>query len=163
MKSAVPCLLSERLYLSEITEDDTDTIVRWRSDPTIFRYFLNPHQITVKEHLEWYQTKYVFDETRYDFIAKLLSTNEPIGIFGVKKINHDTIEISYLLDQSKQSCGYAKEAMQAVISFAKNHWDIQQMIAEIHRENSKSIRFAESLGLTLAQQNEPFLIFSKKI
>lgn len=124
---------------------------------------MSPHQIKTEEHLEWYRTYYVFDETRYDFLAKLLATNEPVGIFGVKKINPDTIEISYLLDRTKQSCGYAKEAMEAVISFAKKRWDIHRVVAEIHRDNSKSVRFAESLGLTLLQKNVSFLIFSKEI
>ena len=61
-KKVAPLIISKRLSFREITEEDTAFIVKLRSDPDVYRFFLSPKEITAKDHLHWYFNHYVFDE-----------------------------------------------------------------------------------------------------
>ncbi|MEE3392306.1 MAG: GNAT family N-acetyltransferase [Lachnospiraceae bacterium] len=60
---------SPRLKLREINESDACFIVSLRSDPDIYRYFKNPHAVTLESHIKWYKDTYLPDKDRIDWIA----------------------------------------------------------------------------------------------
>lgn len=164
MKKAAPILETPRLILSDIQQEDTEKIVFWRSDPKVYCFFLSPHKVTTEEHLNWFHSRYLLDETRYDFMAKQKGTGESIGVFGVRYLpDQNAAEISYILGKTFRSQGYATEAMTAVMDFSQDFWPIQQWIAEIHKGNASSLHFAQKLGFTKVGENSPFWIFTKEI
>lgn len=77
MKS-VPVINTERLTLKEITAQNAPYIVKWRSDPEVYKYFINPHKITLEEHLSWFEDRYANNPNRYDFMAYRVSEG-PLG------------------------------------------------------------------------------------
>jgi len=148
---------TERLFLKGITEEDAVEIVTWRSDPEVYKYFKNPHKITVQEHLRWYHGNYLYDDSRYDWVCIEKDTGQKIGVFGL--IRKDTVaEVNYLLCPEAQHKGYAAEGINGLIRFAKDVWDIHQFIAEIHKDNEASISLAKKLGFRL-QNDEAFAIY----
>ena len=158
----VPVLKTARLTMRGIAEEDTNAIVVMRSNPDVYRFFVSPHQITEEEHLNWYRNSYLFNKNRIDWIA-FDTTNNLIGVFGVKRENENSIEaeISYILAPEQYGKGFAAEAINRLMQFCKEEWNCTSVIAEIHNDNMDSIRFAERLGFVEEKPN--FIIFRKEI
>lgn len=153
-----------RLFLREITIEDTNEIVKWRSDPEAYKYFLNPHRITKEEHKDWFLSRYLFDDTRTDYIAEIKGTNVKIGVFGIViDSNYDEVEINYLIDGDYRGKGFAKEAVICLLNYAKIEKGCKIAIAEIHKENINSIMLAKSLGFYKERKNGEFFVFKKKL
>ena len=156
------CLRTARLTLREIEEKDAVFIVRLRSDPEVYRYFVSPHRITQEEHLNWYRNRYLQDNSRADWIAEDRD-GKAVGVFGIKAGAKDgSAEISYILAPEAYGKGYAREAVEAVMRFAAEERRITRFTAEIHKDNRASIRFAEKAGFRAAGQEGDFIRFERK-
>ena len=151
-------LKTGRLRLREISEADAETIVALRSDPEIYRFFLNPHRISIEEHLNWYRSRYVFDADRYDWAGED-EQGAVAGVFGAIRRSDTEAEVNYILQQSHYGKGYAKEAVERIIEFCSEWWNSRQIVATIHKDNAQSIRFAEKLGFSCAESIGSFLVF----
>ena len=162
-KIKAPRLYTDRLVLSDITEDDAPAVVEWRSDPDIYKFFVSPHKLTLEEHLDWYRNRYVYDANRFDWIA--FSGETPIGIFGLKRENKssDTAEVSYILSPKYYGKGYAGEAVKRLIVFCKEEWKCRKVIAEIHRDNDRSVRFVKRLSFVLESAEGDFVRYGKEL
>lgn len=163
MAGSVPILKTKRLILKNISEEDTEKIVLWRSDPEVYKFFVSPHVITKEEHLNWYKNKYLKDENRYDWMASDVN-GQSIGVFGIRRdTDSEIVEISYILAPEKKGVGYAKEAVQSVIDFLRRKWNCKFIAANIHKNNKDSIRFAISLGMKLYKNQGAFCEYRMKI
>lgn len=157
------CVLqTERLKLREICEEDAEFIVSLRSDQEIYRFFLEPHRITLEEHLNWYHNRYLPDDNRYDWIGEDAAGNA-VGVFGAKRVSANEAEVSYILDRSCYGRGLAREAVEAVMAFCVRYWDTQEVIAVIHKDNKDSIRFAVKLGLHRSEEDGDFLVYRRTV
>lgn len=163
-----PDLETERLILTDMTEEDAQNVVRWRSDPEVYRYFLNPHEITVEEHLGWFRNSYAKNADRIDWVVRVKSTGEPVGVFGIKILEKQTecakqktVELSYLLDQAAQHRGFAAEALCGMMDFAKREWGCEVAVAEIHKENDSSVRLVKRLDFVREEDSGDFTLWKK--
>lgn len=154
---------TERLILRGIEKADAESIVAWRSDPNVYRYFKYPHQIALQEHLQWFFNSYLFNDDRFDWICLEKNNSEKkVGVFGLLR-NGSEAEVNYLLDPSAQHQGYASEAVQALMEYAAENWKVKSILAEIHRENGPSIHFIKSLGFRLKQCKGDFDIYGAEV
>ena len=155
-------LRTERLTLRGIDETDTAEIVHLRAEPSVFRFFKSPHQITPAEHINWYSQKYLYDDSRFDWICIENASGKKIGVFGLVK-DEDTAEVNYLLAKESQHNGYAAEAVTELMRYAADHWHCSRIIAEIHEDNQPSIGLAERLGFRLISYHKPFAIYEIEV
>jgi len=155
---------SERLIYKEICIDDTDNIVRWRSDQMIYEYFKNPEPITLENHINWYKNKYLSDKTRVEYIIIHKQTNTPIGSVGASDISKNTLQIGYLIGEASfQKQGFAVEAINAVINIY-NQAGINEFFAEIRKDNIASIKTIEKCGFVYDKDiDEKFVVYVKII
>lgn len=137
---------TERLWLRQIDETDAESIVSLRSDENVYKYFLNPVKISTTDHGIWYDEQYKKDNSRIDWIAVDDETGDFIGVYGVKKLDENTVEVSYITKPDKQGRGYAKESVKAIIQWCRLRWGVLLFIVNIHCENASSIIFASALG-----------------
>lgn len=158
-----PDLLTKRLVLRDIRDSDAAFVVSLRSDPEVYRYFVSPHEISLKEHLEWFHKYYIYNCNRFDWIAMYGQT--PIGIFGVKRNESfsEVAEVSYILAKEHCKKGFASEAVCRLIRFCNEEWGCRQIIAEIHKENTRSIDFIKKMGFAEKETSGKFICFSKLI
>lgn len=165
MKIPAPELNTDRLCLRPITLADADRIVLWRSSPEVYNYCLSAHVITMEEHINWFTGSYVKDESRYDFMAIDINTQQPIGVFGVKGIDGatDGVEVSYLVAPEAQGRGYAREATQCLINWTKEFWNSEKAVALIHQENAASRRLVEKMQFSQVGQEGMFVIYERLI
>lgn len=146
---------SERLFFSGITFADAETLVRWRSNDELIRYFCNPQPLTIEKHLIWFE-RYMQDPNRYDFIVSCKQSGQNIGVLSVCDLQSDKgAEIGYMIASSNhQRQGFAKEAILESMMFAKEKWGIRKFCAEIHEKNVPSIKTVLSLGFVLQKQTK---------
>lgn len=163
IKDWIPDINTRRLVLKEMIEEDTDIVVRLRSDPDIYKYFFSAHKLTAIEHIKWYRNQYLYDKNRYDYVARIKENYYAIGVFGIKKIEKNVVEISYILNQLYRGKGYAYEAVSALLEFVNKEWGCETVVAKIHKNNKTSIHFAENLGLGSVLQEGNFITYSKQL
>ena len=81
----------------------------------------------------------------------LNETGEVIGWCGLQPIgDEDTplgrIELGYLIDAAYRGKGYATEACRAILAYAFETLELDQVYARIDRNNEVSMRLAKRLG-----------------
>ena len=154
---------SERLLYREINEQDADLIVKWRSNPEVFRFFRNPIPITHENHKRWYENSYLNDMSRYDYIMSEKDSNLRIGCVGASNINNSdkSFEIFYFIGElGFQGRGLACEAVAALVE--KMYYKGNEITyAEIHRENIASIKIIQKLHFSVHSESESFILFKK--
>ena len=160
MRHSTSHIRTERLWLREIDESDTATIVRLRTETEVYKFFKSPHRLTEKEHIDWYRNKYVVDVNRIDWIAVDDNDGSIVGLFHVAK-KQNVVEVSYLLDKGKRGNGYAAEAMSAIMDVISLKWKPQKFIAIIHACNLKSREFIEKLGFKQEYMDGEFIFYSR--
>ena len=148
MKRSASHITTDRLWMRQIDETDAQSIVKLRSKDRIYRYFLNPKELTLGEHNCWYRNNYVPNENRIDWMAVNDNDGTFVGVFGAKKVGLGEAEIRK---------GYASEAVRAIISWCVNSWTISFVMVEIHKDNKSSIQFAKKLGFQKKSDNGSFL------
>ena len=157
----VPPLQTKRMELSEITEDDTETIMALRNDPEVFAYFLRPHALERDEHLNWFHNVYEKDPDRFDWLGRDENGNV-IGCFRLKR-SGEIVEASYLVAKEYYGMGYAKEALTSLLAFAKDELSCKSAIAEIHQDNQKSLRFIQKLGFIKQAKEGSFITYQRTL
>lgn len=165
MKIVAPTLETKRLELLDIEDKDTSEIVKWRSNPDVYKFFLSQHPLTRDEHLNWYNGSYIYNNNRFDWMARERDTHKSVGVFGVKRESEQskTAEVSYILAPEHQGKGYASEAVLRTIQFAKEYWHCDKVIAEIHQKNEMSISLAKRLGFTYVRNVGEFCVYERNI
>lgn len=158
MAQKLEVIETERLLLRGINETDADLIVKWRSDPKVYRFFKLPHQITMDEHLNWYRNIYLLNESRYDWMCIEKKSNNRIGVFGLY-VEQEQAEINYLLASDAQHKGYASEAIQFLITYALESLKCKSVIAEIHEDNKPSINLVKKLNFSLISREGDFVVY----
>ncbi len=139
---------TERLFCRGIKPEDARIIVKWRGAPENTRFFLNPAPLTLKRHLEWFES-YEDDPGRIDFLVTVLRSNENIGTVGLKNAGGGVWEVSYMIGEpSARGNGYASEMVKGACSYAALKLGAAALKAVIHAENLSSIRLAERLGFS---------------
>ena len=102
------------------------------------------------------------DPNRLDFMA-LDSGLSKVGVFGIRRESEssDEAEVSYILAPEFYGRGFATEGVKWIMGYCKEHWGISNVIAEIHKENIRSINLAESVGFKESENRGVFIRFSK--
>lgn len=158
----VPVIETERLTLRGISEADTKMVVRLRSNPDVYKYFIAPHEITEQEHIAWYKNSYLLNENRIDWMA-FDTLGYFVGIFGVKRDNQNSVEaeVSYILTPEQYKKGYATEAIERLIQFCRDNWHCGFVTAVIHEDNNDSIHFVKKLGFVQEKKEGLFMHFKR--
>jgi RimJ/RimL family protein N-acetyltransferase len=82
--------------------------------------------------------------------------DEPIGMCGlVKRDSLDDVDIGFAFLPRFQGSGYAREAAEAVIDYAKTTLALPRLAAITTPHNARSIRLIERLGFTFVRTLPP--------
>lgn len=157
---------TERLWLREIDESDADTIVRFRSDPEVYRYFTSPHRLTADGHRKWYWGSYVGNPGRTDWIALDDENGHIVGIFGAEILGEYSsqgysVGLNYITNPDDYGKGYASEAVCGVMQYCISNLPVERFLAKIHADNIKSSHFIIKIGFSLAERQGDFQIYQK--
>lgn len=138
-----------RLYLREMTEEDLDFLYRCQQDELSARFVAGPKggRETELEKLRAYrQLIYGF----YGFglwIVCEKETGRPVGRAGLQlREEYEVPELGFEIEASCRGRGYAREALEAVLSYAKDELELEELRSVVDVENPVSQKLCESLG-----------------
>ena len=115
----------------------------------------------MQEHLRRYHLCYLLYENRFDWICIEKSSKKKIGVFSLRLLSDGTrAEVSYLLDPLARHKGYATEAVSFLMKVAFDSYMVNQVVAEIHKDNQSSIDLVERLGFRCIEAKGNFKLFA---
>ncbi len=168
----ITILQTQRLTVREMMPEDIPALFQIYQEEEILKYN-DPLSISLETEMEK-QKAYI--EQIYHFYGYGIwgvfetSSEKLIGRCGIEyKCLEETgeFELSYLFDRSFWGRGYAMECVTAVLAYAEEQLDIQNVTAVIDKHNIRSIRFAEKLGFRLKggirRKNRECLLYTLSI
>lgn len=143
-------LETERLLIREITVEDVPRLYELYADESITRYMepLFPTQQQEEDYTRDY-IKNIYHFYGYGmWLITLKESGEIIGRAGLEyKEGFDGLEIGFMLGKDYQHKGYAYEACRAILDYAWDELEQNQIYAVVHEQNVSSIALCERLGL----------------
>ena len=150
--SAFPVLITDRIILRELRNEDAADLLVFRGDSEAQRFNSEPLQTLV-------QSLALIDEVRGDYAAQtavpwaltLKSSGRVVGLFGYHNWNryHRRADIGYDLARDLWGQGLATEALTAAIRFGFSDMQLNRIEAQTIADNESSTRLLGRLGFAL--------------
>lgn len=141
---------TERLLIRQITYKDRDDIAEMLGDIEVM--YAWEHAFSDTEIDEWIERRLNgYKKYGYDyFLAIDKFTEDTIGQIGL--INEfiegkQCLGIGWILNKNYWGKGYATEGAKALINYAFERLEFDEIIADIRPNNTKSISLANNLGM----------------
>lgn len=156
----VTILTTKRLLIRELGVDEIEKLYPIYKNSKHTKYL--PPLGSLEEEQEKHKAymKYVYNFYRFGLWGAFLKdTDTLIGRVGIQCIDlgqDSYIELAYLIDASYTQQGYAYEACQAILRYAKEELYLPSLIALIHPENVASIALIKKLGFSFEKET-PYL------
>jgi RimJ/RimL family protein N-acetyltransferase len=155
--NSLPVIVTQRVVLRWISEDDVDGLYRVFSDPQVMRYWSTGPVANVEAAAEMQREIAAGNHsgTMLKWGLALRESNAVIGTTTLFNLSLDNgrAEIGYALARAYWGKGYMHEALQALLSHAFDVMQLRRLEADVDPRNSASIRTLERLGF----QREGFL------
>jgi ribosomal-protein-alanine N-acetyltransferase len=148
--NGLPTLEGERLFLRGLREEDAPAVFRIYGDPEVIRYWSSPAHTDVSESVSLIEEtlKHYESRTMLEWGAVLRETGEVIGTCTLLNIDisHRRAEIGYAFAREFWGKGYASETVELAIAFAFGPVNLHRIEADVHPDNSGSLRLLEKQG-----------------
>ena len=155
--NTLPLIITPRVVLRWISENDVDGLYDVFSDPQVMRYWstgpLPDRQAAAKMQREIAEGN--VKETMMKWGLALRESDSLIGTTTLFNLNLDNgrAEIGYAMGRAYWGKGYMHEALEALVSHAFEVLQMRRLEADVDPRNAASIRTLERLGF----QREGFL------
>ena len=150
----VPTLETERLILRPLSIEDLDAVYKWTGDPRVNKYMIYPLYKSKEDGRVWLETLNQDDDKKdFGFVDKV--TGELIGSGGIyyhKEL--DVWSIGYNISYDYWNRGLVTEAMQRIIAWARENFEVHCIAGTFAVGNIGSQRVMEKLGMTFYEDTE---------
>ncbi len=143
--------VTERLIIREEVPEDVERLQEIYRSPSIKKY-LEPLFETEKEkeYIENYY-KYIYSFFEYGvWHLELKDSHISIGRAGLTPKSYEDgvqgAELGYVIDEKYQGQGYCMEACRAIIKYAIEELELEEIYCLIRPDNEHSLRICEKLG-----------------
>ena len=164
--NAKTILLTKRLMLREMINEDRDALSMIITDPETMKYYPKPYDDNgVNRWIKWCIDSYKKNNFGlWSVVYK--ETGKMIGDCGIsmQKINNIwRPEIGYHLNKDYHQQGIGKEMSQAVRDYFFTHYDFDEVYSYMNKDNIPSRKTAEANGMTLVEEyiedDTPHLVY----
>ncbi|HRH43820.1 MAG TPA: GNAT family N-acetyltransferase [Pyrinomonadaceae bacterium] len=165
-------LETERLILSEVTENDAEFMLDLLNQPSFIKYIGDRNVRTIEEAKDFIKTRYQksYDDNGYGLylvelksdiktpnsqiedtlaharVSAFESKKSKIGICGfVKRDNFQYADIGFAFLPQFEKHGYAFESAQAVMGYGEKTFGFKEVLAITTQDNESSGRLLEKL------------------
>lgn len=146
---------SERLIIRPVLPDEYEACFKWCGDSEVNTYLMYPLYKKAEDVKIWLESRNIDNPDSYDLGFELKETGELIGMGGlVYEAEKEAWVIGYNLRKDCWGNGYVPEAMEAIIEHIKSVRELKVLIGEFAKENTKSRRVMEKLGMTYYKDSE---------
>lgn len=150
MVKKFPVIETERLILREVTTVDASVMLEYLSDNDVVTPMgLAPFQTdkNVWDEINWYKS--IYDEgTGIRWGITLKDSGNVIGSCGFLNMlpKHHRAEVGYELNKNHWGKGIAGEALEAVVKYGFDHFQLERIEALIEPTNLPSQKLVEKQG-----------------
>ncbi|WP_047982017.1 GNAT family N-acetyltransferase [Ornithinibacillus contaminans] len=141
---------TERLALRRLDETDAEFIFKLLNEPGWIKYIGDKGINTLEDAVTYILTgpRTMYDQVGFGlFLTELKQDHTPIGLCGlIKRDGLEDVDIGFAFLEDYQSKGYAYEAAQATVSFAKQI-GLDRIVAITTKDNDSSSRLLEKIGM----------------
>lgn len=146
---------TERLVIRETVLSDVPKLYRIWKAPGMGDY-IKPMQDTLEEEIEFMQAYIRHAYAFYDYGLWTILEKESSQIIGrsglfPSDVLEDAVEFGYMIAPDYQKKGYALESGRAILSYAKEVLDMEEIHLLSDQRNEASLRTALALGFTEAE------------
>ena len=146
---------TERLIVRPVAPDEYEACFRWCGDPEVNTYLIYPLYKRAEDVRTWLEGRNIDDPDNYDLGFELKETGELIGMGGLVYDSEKGIwTLGYNLRRDCWGNGYVPEAMQGIINQIKGVRELKILEGEFAKENNKSRRVMEKLGMKYNRDSE---------
>lgn len=141
-------LKTSRLILKLLTENDLDDLVQLNLDPDVRAFFSDGVQTV--EQTKKRMLEFIDNYNKYNlpcFVILEKNSNTFLGRCGFSLIEFHEVEVGYLIHKNYWGNGYATEALNALLSWAKDNIDHPYIIAFTPSAHVASQRVMEKCGM----------------
>lgn len=147
---------TERLIIRETILSDVPELYRIWKEPGMSDY-IQPMQDTLEEEMEFMQAYIRHAYAFYDYGLWTVLERESGQIVGraglfPSEILKDAVELGYMVAPEHQKKGYALESGRAILLYAGEVLDMEEVHLLSDQRNEASLRTAVSLGFTEAER-----------
>ncbi|MEO8512111.1 MAG: GNAT family N-acetyltransferase [Ignavibacteria bacterium] len=148
---ATAVIETPRLILREFSSDDGDFIHELLNTPGWLKYIGSRKIETTEDAVNYIESRIrkSYSETGFGFyLIVIKSSNAKAGMCGlVKRDSLDDIDIGFALLPRFENNGYAFEAAEGVLKYAKDKLKLFRVAAITATYNNSSIKLLEKLGM----------------
>ena len=144
------------IYLTSITYDDTDDIVRWRNSEAIREQFIYRQKFTAEGHNNWMRTKVETGQV-VQFIVWDKASDTKIGSIYLRDIDREQGHAEYgvfLGETQYIGRGIGKECYRLLLNYAFTELGLNTVFIRALADNIRSIKCAEHVGFTATGERE---------
>jgi ribosomal-protein-alanine N-acetyltransferase len=148
-----PSLETERLFLRNLTVEDTDFVFSHFSDPAVTRYLMDQPPLTeydgAQEIIRFYQEPEADNRNRWGIVRK--ADNQLIGTCGYHnwRQRDRRAEVGYDLSPACWGQGYMAEALRVVIPNGFTRMGLNRIEALVYTGNARSLQLLKKLNFQM--------------
>lgn len=164
---------TKRLLLRQFELSDSKFIVNLLNEPSFIQNIGDRNVRTLADAEKYLENGAMVSYTKNGFgllAVTLTETGETLGMCGlIKRDALEDVDIGYAFLPKFWSQGYAIEAAQGVMKFAKEVIGLKRVVAIVDPANAGSVRVLEKLGMRfeklikLSEDDIDLKLFSMKI
>ncbi|MBA2735714.1 MAG: GNAT family N-acetyltransferase [Pyrinomonadaceae bacterium] len=145
-------LETERLFLRELKESDTDAIYAMRSDKDVMRFIREPqNRAETESWIQLVSSRWKIDKLGFCGVFEK-KTGKFLGWCGVWRLAETKeLEIGYAIAKQFWNRGYATEAAEIFLQYAFENIKPDKITAVAEPENTPSRRVMEKLGMNFVK------------
>jgi UDP-4-amino-4,6-dideoxy-N-acetyl-beta-L-altrosamine N-acetyltransferase len=128
-----------------LRRDDLATVLAWRNHPEVRRHMLSQHEISLEEHLAW------FERVSQDTSRCLLIVEEddaPLGFVHFSGVRPGAVSDWGFYAVPDAPRGTGRKLGHAALSHAFGPLKLHKVFGQVLGDNAASLRFHENLGFT---------------
>lgn len=162
-----------RLYLREFIETDAPFIVTLTNSSGWLQYIGDRNTKTEKLAIDYLNNGPIksYKENGFGLWMVALKQNDlPIGMCGIiRRANYPQPDIGFAYLPEYCGKGYAFEAAQATMEYAKEKLQLSTVVAMVMPENNASIKLLERIGMhscgsfSLNEGDKPLLLYKSEL
>lgn len=152
---SVPILITKRLILRKMNQEDASHLLQIFSDPVAMRYYPSTkNENETREWIDWTLNNYA----KYGvglWIVEDKATGDFLGQCGIvpQEVDGEIImEIGFLFVRRAWGKGYATEAATACKKFGFEQLNESEMISLVDVHNTPSSKVAERIGMSVKKK-----------
>lgn len=143
-------LETERLTLSEVTENDAEFMLDLLNQPSFIKYIGDRNVRTIDEAQNFIETRYnkSYKDNGYGlYLVKLKDEDTKIGVCGfVKRDNFQYADVGFAFLPQFEKKGYAFESALAIMKYGQEVLEFREVLAITTQDNESSGKLLAKLG-----------------